>query len=489
MLEILTAEEMQKADAAAEATGTSVIRLIENAGIALASNIARGFDARPVLFLCGPGNNGADGFIAACRLKKIGWPVRIACLVRKSSLVKNAALAAQKWEGEVEDLNSNLSLKDTGLVVDAVFGTGLNKTLDPELVTLFDKIRSKKIPVVAVDVPSGMNATTGETTAGALKADLTVTFCRKKIAHVLQPSRKFCGKIHVADIGITDDLVASLGTSAFENHPALWLKDFPVPDAGMNKYDRGHIVVYGGERRSGAACLAAAAAQKIGAGLVTIASRPESLAIYSSFRASIMADEWKTLEDFKSILRDERKNAFLIGPGAGNDVKEAVDAALAFNKPCVLDADVFTAYKDNPEELFGKLSPQHVLTPHEGEFERLFGALEGSKLDRARLAARRSHAIIVLKGADTVIAAPDGTAIINTSAPSTLATAGAGDVLAGFIAGLIAQKMPSFMAAATGAYLHGEAARMYGFGLTPEDIISHVSQVLNKLFALPPYNP
>lgn len=485
MFEILSVEEMKKADVGAIADGIAGLSLIETAGTALAHNILNSFEKQNVLFLCGSGNNGADGFAAAHVLKKNGWAVRLACLVKKTALKNDAALAAQKWDGDVENLNSNLSLKETGLVVDAVFGTGFNGALDPEIITLFDKIRAKKITVVAADIPSGMNATTGAIAAGTLHADMTVTFCRKKIAHVLQPSRKFCGKIYLAEIGIRDDIIAGLETSLFENNPALWLKDFPIPDVENNKFDRGHVVVYGGAKRTGAACLAAQAAQKIGAGLVTITSKPESRVIYSSCRASIMVDEWATLEDFKSILRDERKNTLVLGPGGGDSLKDIVDAALGFNKSAVLDADVFTAYKDSPQELFSKLSPHHhVLTPHEGEFERLFGKIKGSKLDRARSAAKLANAIILLKGSDTVIAAPDGTAIINTNAPPTLATGGSGDVLAGLIAGLMAQKMPPFMAASAACWLHAETARIHGLGLTAEDIIYRIIQALNSLFTI-----
>ncbi len=467
MLEILTSDEMRQADKAAIASGITHAQLVEAAGVAVAELIKENFQPCPILFLCGPGSNGNDGHVAAARLKKEGWNVRVASTVKKQ---------------DCENLNSNLSLKDAKLVVDAVYGTGLNKPLDPELVTFFDKIRAKKIPVIAVDVPSGMNATTGATAAGALEAKITITFCRKKIAHMLYPSRKMCGKIHVAQIPVNDDTVASLKTSLFENHPALWLKDFPIPDAATHKYHRGHTVVYGGPVRTGAACLSAAAAQKIGSGLVTLTTPPSSRMIYALYRASIMVDEWQDAEGFKAILRDERKNCVVIGPGAGDGVKEAVEALLTFNKTAVLDADVFTAFSKTPQELFSKLSPDCVLTPHEGEFERLFGTLKGSKLDRARQAAKTSDAIILLKGPDSVIAAPDGTAIINLNASPALATGGSGDVLAGLIAGLAAQKMPLFMATAAACWLHGETAKIHGLGLTAEDIISHIPQVLNTLF-------
>jgi hydroxyethylthiazole kinase-like uncharacterized protein yjeF len=487
MFEILTTSEMKNAEAAALAHGIPGFWLMTTAGTSVAKEITDSIAPCPVLVLCGPGNNGGDGFIAAQHLRKAGWSVRVACLVKRKDLQKDAALAAQKWDGEIESLNSNLPVHQTGLIVDAVFGAGFDRTLGPELVILFDKIRTRKIPVVAVDVPSGLNASTGHIDPGALKASLTVTFCRKKPGHVLLPAKEHCGRIVVADIGITDAMVATLNTTCFENNPALWLKDFPLPSAEGHKYDRGHAVIYGGEKRTGAACLAAAAAQKIGAGLVTITSPKATWSIYSSYRASIMVDECNDNESLKAILRDERKNAVLIGPGAGvgEPLRQAVEAIFSMNKTGVLDADVFSAYKDSPKDLFSRLSPKYVLTPHEGEFNRLFGVMEGDKIERTLKAAKISNAIVLLKGADTVIAAPDGAVIVNTNAPPTLATAGSGDVLSGLVTGLITQKMPPFMAAAAAAWLHGEAARKYRLGLTAEDIISMIPQVLNDFFKAP----
>ena len=482
MFEILTSAEMKNAEAAAIEQGVTGIQLMTAAGESATHAIMKAYKPCPVLVLCGPGNNGGDGFIVAQQLKKEGWTVRVACLAKRTALKNDAALAAQKWDGDVEGLNSNLSVHQTGLIVDAVFGTGFDRALDPELAILFDKIRARKIPVAAIDVPTGINATTGAIDPGALKASLTITFCRKKMAHVLLPSKGHCGAVIVADIGITDAMVAN--TTCFENTPALWLKSFPVLSAESHKYTRGHAVVYGGEKRTGAACLAAAAAQKIGAGLVTITSPAKAWPVYSSYRASLMVDECDTLDDFKAILRDIRKNAVLLGPGAGADdqLKQSVDAALSLNKSGVLDADVFSAYHSNPKDLFAKLSPKYVLTPHEGEFEKLFGAQEGSKPERALKAAKTANAIIVLKGADTVIATPDGTIAINTNAPPSLATAGSGDVLAGIITGLIAQGMNPFMAACAAVWLHGESAQIYGAGLTAEDIISTLPQALSGLF-------
>jgi len=485
MFEILTSAEMKKADLAAVESGTPASALIRAAGGGLAQVIRSHMPAGRVLFLCGKGHNGADGFTAAEMLRAEGWNIRVACLVKTKELKGDAARCAKAFNGEIESLNSNLPVHGTDLVVDAVFGTGFEGALPAELAILFDKIRSKKIPVIAADVPSGMNATTGEMADGTLKPAMTVVFCRKKIAHVLQPSRSFCGRQHLVVLPIADADIAAQGTQTFENTPALWLSDFPFPHPQMHKYDRGHVAVYGGAARTGAACLAAYAAQRSGAGVVSItAPSAEAALVYRLYRASLMVDTWQTADDFKALLRDARKNTVVIGPGAGVDdkTKNAVLAALDFNKTLVLDADALTVFKDDPAALFAKLSPRHILTPHEGEGARLFGDLPGSKLDRARTAAKAANAVVVLKGSDTVIAAPDGTAVINSNAPPILATAGAGDVLAGLIAGFAAQGMPSFMASLAGVWLHAAAAKSYGAGLTAEDIIHIIPQTLKTLF-------
>lgn len=485
MFEILTPAEMKKADAATIAAGTTGIQLMTQAGNAVAQAIKERVEPCSVLVLCGPGNNGGDGFIVAAKLKADGWNVRVACPLKKTALKGDAALAAKEWDGEIESLNSNLGLKDAALIVDAVYGASFAGALDPELVTLFDKIRTRKLLVAAIDVPSGMDAASGTIAPGTLKANFTVTFCRKKIAHMLMPSKAHCGKLVVVLIGITDQTVADLKSNVFENDSALWLKSFPLPSAESHKYSRGHAVIFGGAQRTGAACLAAYAAQRAGAGLVSITSQPKTVATYAQYRASVMVDEWTTLDNLKNILRDERRNALCIGPGAGmtDDMKEIMQAVLSFDKCAVIDADVFSAFKETPKDLFAKLSPnKHVLTPHEGEFARVFAGIEGNKLERARKAAKLANAIVVLKGPDTVIAAPDGTASINSNAPATLATAGSGDVLAGLITGLMAQGMPPFMAAAAGVWLQGETAQIFGLGLTAEDIIHHLPQSLNRLF-------
>lgn len=496
MFEILTAAEMKKADAAAIAAGTPAHALVSAAAAGLAAAIENFAQPCRVLFLCGTGHNGSDGFVAAQMLaQKEGWQVRVACLVKKNALKGDALDAAEAWQGTTENLNSNLPVHQTDLVVDAVFGTGFASDraaspLPPELVILFDKIRARNIPVVAADIPSGIDATSGVVAEGTLKADLTVVFCRKKIAHVLAATRPYLGKLQIAAIPVDDAQIAALGTSVFENHPALWLPNFPFPAADTHKYMRGHVMVYGGADRTGAACLAAHAAQVAGAGVVSIACAPEQKMIYSLYRASLMTSAWNSEEDFKTLLRDERTNVAVIGPGGGTSGDAAERLRIATlntlsmaGKTAVLDGDVFTVFKNDPDTLFNHLSKRHILTPHEGEFVRIFGDLPGSKVARARAAARKANAIIILKGFDTVIAAPDGTAVVNTNGTPILATAGTGDVLAGLVAGFAAQGMPPFMAALAGVWLHADAARLHGPALTAEDIINNMNQSLKNILS------
>ena len=489
VFEILTAEEMRRADKAAIDSGTSGFDLMQAAGKTAAAEITSTVTPCPVLVLCGPGNNGGDGFVIAARLKAAGWSVRLACTVKKTALKGDAALAAAKWDGEVEALNSNLALRDTKLVVDAIYGTGFKGTLDPELVTLLDKIRTKKCAVVAIDIPSGIDASAASVAEGTLKADLTITFARRKIAHSLGPTRYYCGRIVRKDIGISDDIIAQTGSNCFENNPALWLANFPIPDHNSHKYTRGHALVYAGTERTGAGYLAAMAAQRAGAGIVSIACAPVVRHICATARSSLLIEDCTDLETFKEILRDQRKTAHVIGPGAmGRDMsadilRDYTLAALGHNKACVLDGDIFTAFADKPVTLFEKMDPtRHVLTPHAGEVMRLFGDLKGSKLEQARSAAAKANAVIVFKGAETIIAEPAGLAVIDTGAPPTLATAGSGDVLAGLIAGLAAQGMPVFFAACAAVWLQGAAARKAGLGLVAEDIISLIPQALNDLY-------
>jgi hydroxyethylthiazole kinase-like uncharacterized protein yjeF len=475
-LSLLTAQQVRVVDALAVHQGISVEKLMSRAGAEVALQVQRRWSRRPVTVLCGPGNNGGDGLVAAAELKHKGWPVTVALFGAANPL------SSGRWDGASIPCTF-ACIEGAGLVIDALFGVGLDREIAADLLPLFAKIEQQKIPVLAVDIPSGIEGNTGQVLGAALKAEVTVTFARKKPGQLLLPGRLYCGEVVVADIGIPADTYARLQPNLFENGPGLWREVFPVPDRDSNKYVRGALLIAGGAQMTGATRLAARAAQRAGAGLVTLAVPQEAAPVYAADLASCIIRPMENDSVWPNLLETVRHDALLIGPGYGRAAatKRHALQALALRKPVVLDADALTVFAEAPQELLSKLHQACVLTPHEGEFARLF-KYEGDALRRASLAAVTSGAVVVLKGAATVIAAPDGRCIINSNAPPDLATAGAGDVLAGIIAGLLAQGMPPYEAAAAGVWLHGEAARHFGPGLIAEDIAAQLPGVLTTLF-------
>ena len=477
---LLRVAQMEEADRLTVQAGTPGIELMQNAGSAVAREIARRWSPRPTAVLCGPGNNGGDGFVVARVLAAAGWPVRLALAGSIEQLRGDARHHALLWQRPVEPLKIGV-LDDAALVVDALFGSGLRRPLSGEIPRILEAAAG--LPLVAVDVPSGLLGDTGES-LGAVPAAMTVTFTRKRPGHVLLPGRELCGETVVADIGTTAGLLERIPLETWENDPALWRGDLPQLRASGNKYSRGHALLWGGYPTSGAARMAARAAARAGAGLTTIAVLPEALPIYAAALTSIMVRAAGTPADLDELLADKRFNALLIGPGAGVDAatRARALAMLATRRAVLLDADAISAFAQDRQTLFAAVGGPCVLTPHDGEFARLFAA-SGDKLARSRAAARASGAVIVLKGADTVIAAPDGRAVINSNAPATLATAGSGDVLGGMILGLLAQGMDAFAAAAAGVWLHGAAAGDFGPGLLAEDLPDLLPGVLRRLTA------
>jgi hydroxyethylthiazole kinase-like uncharacterized protein yjeF len=462
------------------AAGTPGALLMQRAGEGVAREVVHRWTPRPVTILCGPGNNGGDGFVAARALAEGRWPVRVALLGDIEALRGDARLHALRWPGSVESLSPR-SIDDAELVIDAVFGAGLNRRLDSRVVDTLSSATRRRVPILAVDIPSGVTGDGGEDW-GAAAAVCTVTFMRKKPGHLLLPGRDLCGEVVVADIGIPHAVISSLPTDTWENAPALWRDKLPQLQAAANKYSRGHALLYGGYPMTGAARMAARAAARMGAGLTTIAVPQEAFAIYASALTSIMVHPLMKEHDVAHLLQDTRYTGFLIGPGAGvNDAtRTRALAMLATGQPTVIDADAISVFASRADELFQAIRGPCVITPHEGEFKRLFET-SGDKLSRARLAARSSGAVVVLKGADTVIAAPDGRAIINSNAPATLATAGSGDVLGGLILGLLTQGMDAFPAAAAAVWVHGAAAAEFGPGLLAEDLPDLAPSVLRRL--------
>ncbi len=413
------------------------------------------------------------------RWRNAGWPVRVALLGDVEALRNDAQYHARRWRGAIEPLTPAL-IDGAELLIDALFGSGLNRALDPQVSDFLGYATRRALPIVAVDIPSGILGDSGEN-IGAAAAVCTVTFMRKKPGHLLLPGRDACGEVVVADIGMPQQVLDSLAVDTWENVPALWQAKLPQRHSNINKYSRGHALLYGGYPMTGAARMAARAAARIGAGLTTIAVPEHAFAIYAAALTSIMARPLAEHEDFGRLLADPRFTAFSIGPGAG--VSDATRlrtlAMLTTGKPVVIDADAISVFASRPQELFQAIRGTCVITPHEGEFKRIFD-VSGDKVARARQAARRSGAVVVLKGADTVIAAPDGRAIINSNAPSTLATAGSGDVLGGFILGLLAQNMDALPAAAAAVWLHGAAAAGFGAGLMAEDLPDLLPAVLRR---------
>ncbi|WP_376984898.1 NAD(P)H-hydrate dehydratase [Bosea sp. R86505] len=477
---LLDVTQMGEADRLTVEAGLSGIMMMENAGASVARAILARWTPCPVLVLCGPGNNGGDGFVAARHLQDAGWTVRVALLGAREDLRGEAAYHAERWAGGVEPLTP-AALDGAELVVDAVFGAGLSRAVQGPAAQTLAALASSGLPVVAVDIPSGVMGNTGED-LGAVAAALTVTFFRKKPGHLLLPGRSLCGEVVVADIGTPLAVLTTIRPDTFENDPALWLAQLPRPGSGSNKYLRGHALISGGYPMTGAARMAARAAARIGAGLTTIAVPEIALPIYAAALTSIMVQPIDTAAAFDHLLTDQRISAFLIGPGAGvgDGTKARANSILATGRATVLDADAITSFQGDVDGLAAAIVGPCVMTPHEGEFLRLF-AQSGDKLMRARAAARRSGAVIVVKGADTVIAAPDGRAIVNANAPPTLATAGAGDVLSGIVLGLLAQGMDPFLAAAAAVWLHGAAAAAFGPGLLAEDLPDLLPAVLQGL--------
>jgi NAD(P)H-hydrate epimerase len=475
--EILTAAQMAMADAFAVEHGVPSLTLMENAGRAVADCVTERFKPCPVTVLCGPGNNGGDGFVVARHLDEQGFTVRVA---HDADHKGDAGQMSARWKGARVALTP-AALDGARLVVDGLFGAGLSRSLEGAPAQMVEALNG--LPVVAIDIPSGVSGDTGQPLGAVyVTAVLTVTFFRKKPGHLLLPGRALCGEIVVADIGIR---AQAADTQLQENTPSLW--QFPWPRAQAHKYDRGHaVVVSGPAHATGAARLAARAALRVGAGLVSVASPPDALAVNAAHLTAIMLKPFEGAEGLTRLLSDQRLNALVIGPGlgVGGETRALVDAALKSGAAVVLDADALTSFKDDPEALFNRLHDACVLTPHAGEFERLFPALldaSASRVDAARQASVRAGCVILLKGGDTVIADPSGKCAINANAPPSLATAGAGDVLAGLIAGLLAQRMNAFDAAACGAWLHGDAADRFGPGLIAEDLPEMVPEVLTGL--------
>lgn len=489
--EILTVAEMTEVDRMTAASGVSVLTLMENAGRQVANEIAKRWSRRRTVVLCGPGNNGGDGYVVARHLQARGWPVEVEVVGDHAVLKADAKAMARAWDGPIRAFDRNRPVSG-GLYVDAIFGAGLSRGLSPELSQLFEDLEVADIPVVAVDVPSGISGDHARflDDGQPWNAALTVTFFRKKPAHVLYPARQHCGEVVCVDIGIPDAMLHAL-TDAAKSPRTECVENTnpPLPhalDPTTHKYRRGHCVVVAGPSTStGAARLAARAALRAGAGLVTVTGDEAAVQVLSAALTAVMVRRIDDAPALDLLLKDRRMNAVVIGPGngVGQTTRDRVDVVLRAKAAAVIDADALTAFETDPAALFAKLHDNCVLTPHEGEFERLFPgllAISTNRIEAARAAAAKANAVVLLKGPDTVVAGPDRRIAVNTNAPADLATAGAGDVLAGIVGGLLAQGAAAFDAACAGAFLHGACGRIAGRALIAEDLADHLPRAIRS---------
>ncbi len=483
---LLTPKQMAKADRLALKYNISSLELMENAGKVVVEQIVADYSPCSVLILCGPGNNGGDGFVVARLLRAKGWKVEVALLSDVAHLKGDAKINAQRFNGEIKQFDDKL-LKNADLIIDAIFGAGLSRNIEGKFAKAIDAANKSNKPIIAIDIPSGIDGATGEVRAIAIRANKTISFFHAKPGHYLLPGREYCGQLVIKNIGIDERILQEIEVNCFVNNDNLW--HLPKRKLNSHKYDFGHaLIVSGDELHGGAARLAAKAALRVGAGLVSLVGERAALLVHATQLSSIMLKEIKNSEDFSELLKDKRFNACIIGPALGisEKNKELILSALNSNAKILLDADGLSNFANNPDELFilikQRAKDSVILTPHEGEFNRIFPNITGDKLSRAKMAAKESGAIIVLKGADTIIASPDDFAAININAPANLATAGSGDVLAGIIGGLLAQKMPSLKAALAGTYIHGELGNIFNSsGLIADDLIDLLPKALTKL--------
>lgn len=497
---------MQRVDSRAGEQGVCSYRLMENAGLAVA-NAVQGMAAGPcrVVVFAGPGNNGGDGAIAAVELDSLDYEVHLIRIIKEQNSDGDASRAFKTWIHPIQTLAlDEIELSETvkrrilsaDVIVDALFGAGLTRPISGIVAAVVKLVNEGPAQVVAVDVPSGLNGDTHAVNGSCVQADLTVTFFLRKPAHFLYPGRQLCGSVQLAQIGLANEHLNQQEPDCYLNEPAVFTSMMPHLNAVGHKFHRGHVLVQSGPVEStGAARLSAETALRCGAGLVTVATTSDALLVNAAHLTAVMLKCCDTEHAWKEQLSDHRITTVVVGPGNGVSERTqlSVIAALESAKQCVLDADALSCWSDNDRrqefmKVLASTTASVVLTPHAGEFERLFGDLSDehfpSKLHKAQEAARRSRSVVVYKGADTVVASPDGRSSINANAPPWLATAGAGDVLAGLIAALLAQGMPPFEASCAAVWLHGAAAESLGYPLCSEDLVGQVSRELGKNFTV-----
>lgn len=499
---LLTVEQSRRADYLAISAGQSGIDLMARAGYGVAACVQRHYRGElselRVMVLCGPGNNGGDGFIAAQELVTQGCRVEVGALIARESYCGDALEAARRWRGDVVDLDHDwvkAMLPQSDVIIDALFGSGLSRELDGEIAALVTTINASGVAVVSVDIPSGIGGDDGRVYGVAIRANHTVSFFCARPGHYLLPGRMYCGAVEIVDIGIEASVLEQIAPDYRLNEPDLWREYWPRCSPCDHKYRRGTVLVIGGGvMMAGASRLAAYSALRIGAGLVTLAAPAVAIPIHAAQVTSIVLAVLEAEDDLTILAAIGHDPVGVIGPGGGANraMRERVGEVLDILRGVVLDADALSCWMDNPEALFVLLRGRAdrgfgaaILTPHEGEFMRLFPDLgadyPGGKLARVTEASRRCGAVIVLKGGDSVIGCGDGRAVITADAPASLATAGSGDVLSGLIGGLLAQGMEPFTAAISGVWFHGGLGRLGGEGLIAEDLPGLVPRLLSLM--------
>ncbi|MEE8371878.1 MAG: NAD(P)H-hydrate dehydratase [Sphingomonadales bacterium] len=481
----LSNADAYRADALAMKAGVSGSELMEAAGKGIAETLTEIMPASRVAVLAGPGNNGGDGFVAARYLVQAGFEVDVFLLGQRKALKGDAKAAAEQWGGPLKPI-SGTGLDVYDCIMDALFGAGLARPLAGLAAAAVRAANQSDAFRLAVDIPSGISGDTGQEQGEAFDAHMTVTFFRKKLGHLLMPGLLRAGEVRVVQIGIPESVMKAMAGTVHENHPDHWWRELPTLGPAYHKYDRGHLAVVGGPLvMSGAARLAARAGLRAGAGLVTTIVPDDAVMAYVCHQTSVMTRPFSSEADFKKAVLEKKISGIVIGPGngVGEETRDRIHFLLDKKSPLVMDADALTSFEGEPQRLFEKLHDRVVLTPHIGEFRRLWPELDpvGERLKAARQAAGEAGCIVLLKGPDTVIAAPDGQLIVNTNAPPSLATAGSGDVLAGILGGLMAAGMEAFAASAAAAWLHGEAANTLGPGLIAEDIVEAIPGALDSL--------
>ena len=465
--------------------------LMQSAGEKCADYISRNISKNKELFIvCGHGNNGGDGFIIGHSLIKKGYKVKIFLVLPIRNKNNDNYRAFKNLNCKIynlKDLIKELKKKTNLVIVDCIFGTGLNKNINSNIKNLIKLINNKKTFVISIDIPTGISADTGKIMGDAIKANITLALHCKKVGHLLFPGVYFSGVVKILDIGIRKSLNKFINNKIIENDPKLWIKRFPWKKYNSHKYSRGRVFIYGSLKNYiGASLLSSNAAIRCGAGAVTIIANRNTIDKYNQRFFSLLKVEINSQKEFQDFLKNSLITSFLIGPGSGVNLETAENVKLIskYINHVVIDADAITSFSNNPKQLFSILNKDKIITPHEGEFNKIFPNLKNikNKIERTLTAAKKANCIVVFKGPDTIIASPDGKVCINTIATEELAVIGSGDVLSGIITSLIGKnKMSSFDGACAGVWLHSFAARMVKKGLIAEDIIKNLPKTLEQL--------